>query len=223
MSKDPVAEKSGFLCMYMSNHPDTLVSYVRYWGKVKEQVATAKLVSIDTKGMNLAYQPKGSAAATSKDVRVEFDPPLAGYEEVKPRLMEMKAVAEEQLGMVKAPQVTSFVVHPHMFPVLASVLFLVYSTFAPSMKHTKYARVFALGNAVLSYLPPWMTRASWAFAVVVHGTESVYVAKLCRRHRTGLVVGLQYLLSTLAVGYPTILSLRKQIQEARIASILKGQ
>lgn len=49
MSKDPVAEKSGFLCMYMSNHPDTLVSYVRYWGKVTEQVTTAKLVSIDTK------------------------------------------------------------------------------------------------------------------------------------------------------------------------------
>ena len=48
MANDPVAEKSGFLCMYMSNHPDTLVSYVRYWGKVKEQVATAKLVAIDT-------------------------------------------------------------------------------------------------------------------------------------------------------------------------------
>ena len=29
--------------------PDTLVSYVRYWGKVKEPVSTAKLVSIDTK------------------------------------------------------------------------------------------------------------------------------------------------------------------------------
>jgi hypothetical protein len=26
---DPVAAKSGFLCMYMSNHPDTLVSYVK--------------------------------------------------------------------------------------------------------------------------------------------------------------------------------------------------
>ena len=49
MAKDPVAEKSGFLCMYMSNHPDTLVSYVRYWGKVPEQVSTAKLVAIDTK------------------------------------------------------------------------------------------------------------------------------------------------------------------------------
>ena len=58
MSKDPVAEKSGFLCMYMSNHPDTLVSYVRYWGKVTEQVATAKLVSIDTKVRHASYSPR---------------------------------------------------------------------------------------------------------------------------------------------------------------------
>jgi hypothetical protein len=46
---DPVAAKSSFLCMYMSNHPDTLVSYVRYWGKVKESVASAQMTSIDTK------------------------------------------------------------------------------------------------------------------------------------------------------------------------------
>ena len=35
--------------MYMSNHPDTLVSYVRYWGKVTEGVASAKMMGIDTK------------------------------------------------------------------------------------------------------------------------------------------------------------------------------
>lgn len=46
---DPVAEKSGFLCMYMSNHPDTLVSYVRHWGKVTEHVVSAKMTGIDTK------------------------------------------------------------------------------------------------------------------------------------------------------------------------------
>ncbi|KAM5545705.1 hypothetical protein V8D89_000743 [Ganoderma adspersum] len=221
MSKDPVAEKSGFLCMYMSNHPDTLVSYVRYWGKVKEQVATAKLVSIDTKGMNLTYQPKGSAA--SKEVRVEFDPPLAGYEEVKPRLMEMKAVAEEQLGMVKAPQVTSFVFHPQMLTTLAAVGWLVYSTYAPSMKHTAYAHLFAPGNFVLSFFPPWMTQFAWGLVAFFHSLESLYVANLCRKHQTGLFVGLQYWLSTMIIGFPTIISLRKQIQEARIASILKGQ
>ena len=46
---DPVAAKSTFLCMYMSNHPDTLVSYVRFWGKVKDGVASAKMLGIDTK------------------------------------------------------------------------------------------------------------------------------------------------------------------------------
>ena len=47
MSKDPVAEKSGFLCMYMSNHPDTLVSYVRHYGGVKQKVTSAQMTSID--------------------------------------------------------------------------------------------------------------------------------------------------------------------------------
>lgn len=32
--------------------------------------------------------------------RIPFDPPLAGYEEVRPRLVAMKADAEEKVGMV---------------------------------------------------------------------------------------------------------------------------
>ena len=47
-AKDPVAEKSSFLCMYMSNHPDTLVAYVKYWGKVKEPVTSAEMSAIDS-------------------------------------------------------------------------------------------------------------------------------------------------------------------------------
>lgn len=50
-------------------------------------------------GMTLTYQTKGSSE--KKECRVVFDPPLAGYEEVKPRLMSMKGEAEEQLGMVR--------------------------------------------------------------------------------------------------------------------------
>lgn len=50
-------------------------------------------------GMDLTYTTKAGA---TKNVRVVFDPPLAGYEEVKPRLMNMKADAEENLGMVRA-------------------------------------------------------------------------------------------------------------------------
>ena len=60
MTADPVAEKSGFLCMYMSNHPDTLVSYVRYWGKVTEHVVSAKMTAIDTKVSN-------------HEIRLEYD------------------------------------------------------------------------------------------------------------------------------------------------------
>lgn len=33
---------------------------------------------------------------------VPINPPLAGYEEVKPRLLEMKAEAQEGLGMVSS-------------------------------------------------------------------------------------------------------------------------
>jgi hypothetical protein len=48
MSKeDSVKSQSGFLCTYMSNHPDTLVAYVRHQGKVMEEVQSAKMTSID--------------------------------------------------------------------------------------------------------------------------------------------------------------------------------
>lgn len=48
--------------------------------------------------MYLSYSLKGSDVKTT--VRVPFDPPLLGYEEVKPRLMSMKVDAEVDLGMV---------------------------------------------------------------------------------------------------------------------------
>ena len=58
--------------------------------------------------MNLEYKMKDatllkSSTGTSKPqvVRVEFDPPLIGYEEVKPRLLGMKVDADEALGTVR--------------------------------------------------------------------------------------------------------------------------
>jgi hypothetical protein len=46
---------------------------------------------------------KSSSTGTSKPkvVHVEFDPPLLGYEEVKPRLLGMKVDADEALGTVR--------------------------------------------------------------------------------------------------------------------------
>jgi hypothetical protein len=46
---DPVAEKSGFLRMYMSGHPDTLVAYAKWYGKVEEVITGAEMTAIDTK------------------------------------------------------------------------------------------------------------------------------------------------------------------------------
>jgi hypothetical protein len=46
---DPVSERSSFLCTYMSSHPDTLVAYAKHFGKVKGNVSSAKMLSIDTK------------------------------------------------------------------------------------------------------------------------------------------------------------------------------
>jgi hypothetical protein len=48
--------------------------------------------------MTLTCSIKGSKE--KKVVRVPLDPPLSGYEEVKPRLLGMKAEAQEGLGMV---------------------------------------------------------------------------------------------------------------------------
>ena len=50
--------------------------------------------------MDLEYKTKDSPN-TPQVVRVEFDPPLLGYEEVKPRLLGMKADADEALGTVR--------------------------------------------------------------------------------------------------------------------------
>lgn len=35
-----------------------------------------------------------------EEFKVPIEPPMKGYDDVKPRLLEMKAVAQEGLGMV---------------------------------------------------------------------------------------------------------------------------
>ncbi|KAI8977763.1 hypothetical protein BD414DRAFT_495566 [Trametes punicea] len=217
---DPVAEKSGFLCMYMSNHPDTLVSYVRYWGKVDEHVVSAKMTAIDTKGMNLTYQTKGGV---SRNVRIPFDPPLAGYDEVKPRLLSMKADAEEELGMVPAPQITSFRFVSRMLQTGLLVILLVYTTFSPAPDSLNYSPVFAPAHTLRTITPPWTLKFSWSLVAFFHTLESFYTLWLCKKHRTPFLVGVQYWIATLVLGYPVLMDMRHQVQEARIESIMKGK
>lgn len=49
--------------------------------------------------MDISYQTS-SSGGEKISIRIEFNPPLSGYAEVKPRLLSMKADAEEALGMV---------------------------------------------------------------------------------------------------------------------------
>ncbi|KAL6306510.1 hypothetical protein BKA93DRAFT_748238 [Sparassis latifolia] len=219
---DPVAAKSGFLCMYMSNHPDTLVSYVRHWGRVGENVTSAKMIAIDSKGMTLTYSTKSGDEA-KKEVRVEFDPPLAGYEEVKPRLLSMKVDAEKALGMSTAPQVTTFHLPSDALVTVVALGCLFYTIYSPGPSSPYYSPVFKLGYWLQCNLPSWVIPSSCIFALVVHALEAIYTFSLCKKHRTGFVVGAQYVLSNFVFGYPVLFELRRHIHAARIDSITKGQ
>jgi hypothetical protein len=116
---DSVAEKSGFLCMYMSNHPDTLVAYAKWFGKVQESVKSAEMTAIDCKvcmatcwkGNENTHRDSNNQTMTltcilidgeKQVVTVAIQPPLKGYKDVKPRLLEMKAMAQQGLGMVRS-------------------------------------------------------------------------------------------------------------------------
>ena len=50
--------------------------------------------------MDIGYRTPSSGDGMTR-IRIKFEPPLSGYEEVKPRLLSMKADAEEALGMVR--------------------------------------------------------------------------------------------------------------------------
>ncbi|EED77867.1 predicted protein [Postia placenta Mad-698-R] len=187
---DPVAAKSGFLCMYMSNHPDTLVGYVKHHGNVKESVESAQMTVIDTKGMTLSYKVKGGGAG--KQVRVPFDPPLAGYEEVKPRLLSMKVDAEEALGMARAPQVTTIRLPSLGLLTGGLMLLLFYVTWAPSPSSLHYrSDLFWPAHAIRTALPPWAVAASWWIMLPAHSLEALYTFTLCRKYRTPFGIGLQ--------------------------------
>jgi hypothetical protein len=59
--------------------------------------------------MDLEYKMKDALKSRKLQVvRVEFDPPLLGYEEVKPRLLGMKVDADEALGTVRPKSKSPF-------------------------------------------------------------------------------------------------------------------
>ncbi|KAK7049241.1 hypothetical protein VNI00_005842 [Paramarasmius palmivorus] len=213
---DPVAEKSGFLRMYMSSHPDTLVAYAKWFGKVTEPITSAEMSAIDCKGMTLSCVLKNGS---KKDVRVPIEPPLSGYDDVKPRLLEMKAIAQEGLGMIKAPQIKEFhLPKTAAYPVIL-LMVLAYLAYSPRDSTLPAFLPAQLAAPYVGRIPDYVFKGIW----VTHVFEALYTYILCRRHKTGFVVGAKYVIATLFSGGAIWLDLRKRIQNARIDSVMKIQ
>jgi len=215
---DSVAEKSGFLKMYMSNHPDTLVAYVKWFGKVTENIVSAEMTAIDSKSMTLTYKTKEGASKVSV---VSIEPPLSGYEEVKSRLLGMKAEAQEGLGMIQAPQISTFVLPRNAALTALLIAFLSYCTWFP---RSHPSPLFVPAHAIFSAVGGDFTlKLIWCLGALVHVLESVYTYSLCKRHRTGFVVGALHVFATLLFGFPVWVEMRKRIQAARIESVMKSE
>jgi len=218
---DPVAAKSRFLCAYMSAHPDTLVVYVKHFGQIKGDVSSARMLSIDSKGMDLEYKMKGSPASIQPEVvRVEFDPALLGYEEVKPRLLSMKADANEALGTVKDPQITHFELPFQIWITTSLLLLLIYATSMPPDSHGNFwwlARTLRPG-----IFPDWTIRPLWCFVFIAHSMEGFYAGSLARKHNMPWHIAMAWVGTVTIFGFPVLLRLHRLIQQARIESIMKG-
>ena len=81
---------------------------------------------------------KSSSTSTSKPkvVHVAFDPPLLGYEEVKPRLLGMKVDADEALGTVRPnPSFASFASPAFSNPHPTKLLLLYIQVKSPQITH----------------------------------------------------------------------------------------
>jgi hypothetical protein len=145
---------------------------------------------------------------SKRDVRVPIEPPLSGYEDVKPRLLEMKAFAQEGLGMVrynlpeycitnisfgleqiKAPKITSFELPTRLAWIYGFVCIAV--LYLHFIQKSIPSSIFIPDNAqhVLQFSLKFI---AWVF-VVTHPLESLYTFSLCWKHSTGFLVGVSTL------------------------------
>jgi hypothetical protein len=139
-----------------------------------------------------------------KEVRIALTPPLAGYDDVKPRLLEMKAISQEKLGMVsqkspsfcviinlgirqiKAPKITSFNLPRDCLGSGLLVSTITYMALSPSASTWSVFSLAHIAHDVIGRTP-----LNYAFYVlcVAHVLESVYTFTLCRKHKTGFFLG----------------------------------
>ncbi|KAG2042779.1 hypothetical protein BDR03DRAFT_912312 [Suillus americanus] len=223
---DPVASKSSSLCQYMKNHPSTLVAYVNYFGNIDDNVVTAEMSSIDSEGMTLKYKQLQSEP---KSIRVPFNPPLSKYDDAKPRLLSMKTEALEGLGIVKAPQLTTFRFPPKA--IMTPFIFLAYFyLLAPPPPGTTFFSI-PVANMDTFFSPAHAFRGftGFGFSVrtlatilgVIHTAEGLYTLSLCRRFVKGSLVTAAYVGCTVLFGVHIWKDLKKRVQEKRTEAATK--
>ncbi|KAJ6516848.1 hypothetical protein C8R47DRAFT_1206057 [Mycena vitilis] len=213
---DPIAAKSSLMKTYLSSDPDAAVVYAQWYGKVSEPIASAEMSAIDSKSMTLTCNLKNGS---KKDVVVAIKPPFADYEDVKPRLLEMKAISQEGLGMIKPPQITSFHLPPSGFAIATFfIIILPYGAFAPS---TGDSQLLLPAQFLRSYISQTAFKYLWPTFLALHGSESLYTLRLCLRHKASFWDTAAYVATTAYVGFPVWMDLRKRIRDARIRSAAK--
>ncbi|KAH7923683.1 hypothetical protein BV22DRAFT_566183 [Leucogyrophana mollusca] len=203
------------LRLYMNHHPDMLVACVKYFGKVNGDVTTAEVDSIDTKGTTLTYKLR---SGENQSVRIKFDPPLTGFQDVKPRLLSLSKEAQKCLGMTEAPQITTLRIHFSAFvPFICFSIVVLYITEALP------------GTQALFTPARWLKQATgMTFSansilggtIVIHAVEALYTYSLCKKYVKGGFLTAAHLLLTVVFGYPVLATLKRRVQVARIESII---
>ncbi|KAG1795030.1 uncharacterized protein HD556DRAFT_1526788 [Suillus plorans] len=223
---DSVASNSSSLCTYMKDHPRTLVAYVKYFGKVQDNVVSAEMSGIDSKGMTLLYKLQSGVSNT---VRVPFKPSLPGYDGAKPRLLSMKTEALDGLGMLKVPKLTTFRFPPKA--IMTPFIFLAYFyLLAPPPPGTTLFSIpaatvdtfFSPANAIKSFTGFGFAAQTLATILgVIHTAEGLYTLSLCRRSVKGLAVTAVYVGCSMLFGVHIWKDLKIRIQEKRTEAATK--
>ncbi|KAG2356731.1 hypothetical protein BDR07DRAFT_1463885 [Suillus spraguei] len=187
---DPVASKSGFLCMYMKNHHSQCQ------------------ISRESSGQRAHHQCEMSSidfklkSRQSNTTRVSFDPLLSGYEEVKTRLLSMKAEAQEGLGMI-----------PRTVVIVGIALFAYVYSLSPPPPDTTFLSVTAMDAFFSAHAFRSATGLGLSFQTTC--------ASLRRQYVKGAIVTAAYVGCTTIFGYPMRVDLKRRVQQKAIESVTK--
>ncbi|TPX36809.1 hypothetical protein SeMB42_g07035 [Synchytrium endobioticum] len=95
--KDPISAFSAEICAHMNtSHADSVEAYARHFAAASA-VYGARMAGIDADGFTVEYRETRDGPA--RDVRIQFDTPLASHEHARAVLVRMADEAVKAVGM----------------------------------------------------------------------------------------------------------------------------